>query len=86
MCVENRFDLAIVDMVMPEEDGFLTVEKLVGICRNIKIIAISGGDRSFDGTTYLDIVKKLGAHRTFTKPFDRKVFLTAVADVLGAEK
>jgi DNA-binding response OmpR family regulator len=82
-CAVNHFDLAVVDMVMPGEDGFLTVEKLVRAYAGIKIIGISGGDRSFDGTTYLDLVKERGAHRTFTKPFERSVFLAAVKELLG---
>ena len=47
-----------------------------------KIIAISGGDRSFDGTTYLEIVKKSRADKTFVKPFDRREFIATVTMLL----
>jgi FixJ family two-component response regulator len=47
----------------------------------VKIIAISGGGR-IDPELYLDMAKKLGAQRTFTKPVERKQLLNAVRDIL----
>ena len=78
----EHYDLAVVDMVMPGDDGFSTVEKLTRAQPGIGIIAVSGGDRSFDGTTYLDIVGRRGAHCTLVKPFERDIFLSSVANTL----
>lgn len=84
-CYREHFDLAVVDMVMPIQDGFVTVAKLALNHGYLKIIAISGGDRSFEGASYLDLVENKGAHRTFVKPFDRREFMQAVKDLLGPE-
>jgi DNA-binding response OmpR family regulator len=85
-CNNEHFDLIILDMVMPGKDGYLIVPELTR-CRNKpKIIAISGGDRSFDGTTYLDLAKHNGAHKTFVKPFERREFLQAVDELIGGKK
>jgi len=50
----------------------------------LKIIAISGGDISFDGTIYLDLVRDKRAHRTFTKPIQRRELIAAVNELLPA--
>jgi CheY-like chemotaxis protein len=81
-CGKEYFDLVILDMVMPGQDGLDTVAKLSQNHGYLKIIAISGGDRSFDGTTYLDLVKGRGAHKTFTKPFERNERLSAIEELL----
>jgi two-component system phosphate regulon response regulator OmpR len=81
-CDKEHFDLVILDMVMPGQDGLATVAKLRQNHGYLKIIAISGGDRSFDGTTYLDLVKDHGAHKTFVKPFERDEILMAIGELL----
>jgi hypothetical protein len=49
---------------------------------HLKVIAISGGGRlGPDG--YLEMAQKLGAHRTFFKPFNRKEILDAVQELLS---
>ncbi len=79
---ENTFDLIITDIVMPEKDGLSTILQTKRANENIKIIAISGGDRSFTGASYLQIAKNIGVEKTFQKPFDRKEFLQAVKEVM----
>jgi len=48
---------------------------------DVKIIAISGGGQ-IDAEEYLHMAKKLGAQRTFTKPFELKELLEAVRELL----
>jgi len=66
---ENKPDLVITDLVMPEKEGIEMITELKKDDPNLKIIAISGGGRNDPGT-YLQIAKKLGAARTFLKPID----------------
>ena len=40
---DNKVDLVITDIVMPDKDGFETILELKRICPDIKIIAMSGG-------------------------------------------
>lgn len=84
MCYKDPFDLAIVDMVMPGLDGLQTISKLRQDHPGLKIIAISGGDISFDGTIYLDLVRDKRAHRTFAKPIPRRELIAAVNELLPA--
>lgn len=83
-CNFEHFDLVIIDMVMPGKEGYLTVAELVRLHKDLKIIAMSGGDKSFDGTTYLELAHNKGAHLTIAKPFTRQDILKAVADLLGS--
>jgi DNA-binding response OmpR family regulator len=64
---ENPADLVITDIIMPEMEG---------------IKAISGGGKN-DPEQYLQFAKKLGADRTFTKPFERDALLKAVNEFLN---
>ena len=81
-CNKERFDLMIIDMVMPGKNGVVTVKEAARKYPSMKIIGISGGDRSFDGESYLDLVKERGAHLIFNKPFDGKDLLRAVKGLL----
>jgi CheY-like chemotaxis protein len=83
---KEEFDLAVVDMVMPGLDGLQTITKLRQNRPCLKIIAISGGDKSFDGDTYLDLVRDKRAQRVFSKPFERKELLEAVEDLVEADE
>jgi len=82
-CESEKFDLVVTDMVMPIMDGIQTVRELCKNHKGIKIIAISGGDRSFDGTTYLYIADHIGADKVFEKPFGRDEFLKAINELLN---
>lgn len=74
---ENRIDLVITDLIMPEKEGIETIRELKAIDPQVKIIAISGGG-VLDPEQYLGIVKRLGVHRTFAKPFSRDDIVSAV--------
>jgi DNA-binding NtrC family response regulator len=80
-CREQSIDLIITDIIMPEKDGIEMILELRHDFPALKVIAISGGGRlGPDG--YLEMAKKLGAHRTFFKPFNRKEILDAVRELL----
>jgi len=81
-CYKNEFDIAIVDMVLPGLDGLQTIQKLTNTHHYLKIIAISGGDKSFDGNTYLDLVRDKKAHRVFKKPFEPGELLKAIKELM----
>ncbi len=78
---EKQTDLIITDIIMPEKEGIEIIMELRGDFPDVKIIAISGGGRS-EPADYLNMAKRLGAERTFKKPFDRKEFLGAVRELL----
>ncbi len=77
-------DIIITDIFMPEKPGLGMIKELFAKSRDIKIIAISGGS-VFAPQNYLDIAKKFGARRTFSKPVDRKQLVAAVREVLAED-
>ena len=78
-------DMVITDIIMPDQDGIGTINELKKRYPEIKIIAISGGGRMLS-KDYLGIAKILGAHHTFSKPFDTKLFLKKVHELINLQE
>ena len=70
-------DIIILDIIMPEKEGFETIAEIRRDYPNVKIIAISGGG-SIGATNYLKLAKTLGAKFAIEKPIDMKELLAAV--------
>src|ERR1051326_7755442 len=79
---EHGADVIITDIFMPERDGLETIQQLRREYSGVKIITISGGDRTqrFDLRQDAEI---LGASRTLLKPFDQAVLVSMVRELLG---
>lgn len=75
-------DLVITDILMPRKEGFETIRDLKRESADIKIIAMTGGGRN-DPKTYLDFAGVFGADRALAKPFELRVLLELVEDLLG---
>ena len=67
---------------MPNKEGIGTIVELKNDYPELKIIAISGGGRVVPND-YLDIAEKLGAHRTLSKPFERKELIQTIEELIG---
>lgn len=73
----HHFDVAIVDIIMPEKDG---IETIIDFRRDrpaLKIIAMSGGGRLMN-LEFLKIARQFGAMQALRKPFVRKDLMQAV--------
>ncbi len=72
----NRADLILLDINMPEVDGYETLIKLRGIkkCENIPVIFLTGETQPNFEVKAL----KLGAKDYITKPFNKAVFLARI--------
>ena len=81
----NKVDLVITDIIMPDQDGFLTIMELKKSCPDIKIIAMSGGGCGHP-EYYLDTAKCFRAQYTFEKPFKTSELVEAVHELLKEEK
>ena len=75
---QERSDVVLTDIVMPHSDGLETIRALRLEDSEVKIIAMSGGDRGLRSDAY-------GASRFLLKPFTLEQLLTALADVLGSD-
>ena len=79
-------DLVITDIVMPEKEGIYILRVLRDLAPEIKVIAISGATCwGGEHLNYLDVAMRLGADRTFAKPFHLPDLLASVGE-LCAEK
>ncbi len=64
----QRYDVVITDMVMPVQDGLVTIQMLKQEFNRLPIIAMSGGSQSY-GHLRLSDASLAGAMVTLTKPF-----------------
>jgi CheY-like chemotaxis protein len=76
----HKSDVIVTDIVMPHQEGLETIRELRRLCPEAKVIAISGGAR-----TYLDCARQFGAVRILEKPFAPADILKAVSEVLGRD-
>lgn len=74
-CIVN---LVIIDLVMPEQEGLESIQRIRREWPKVKIIAISG---AFGGD-YLQTAKHLGATTTLPKPIDHSDLLRLVRTAL----
>ena len=65
---------------MPEMNGLELMAELNRRVPHVKVIAISGGLKREGG---LLAAKRLGAHRTFQKPFELRAVREAIRDALA---
>ena len=78
---ENKPDLAITDLIMPNREGLGLIMSLKKEFPDVRIIAISGGGK-FDTGEFLEIAKDLGAVCALQKPFEHEVLLDTVKKCL----
>jgi DNA-binding response OmpR family regulator len=74
---QNKYDVVITDIIMPNKEGFETISELKRINDSVKIIAISGGSRNGIGA-YLPIAENLGAKAILYKPFDESELIQTI--------
>jgi DNA-binding response OmpR family regulator len=73
----RRFDLVLVDLVMPKKNGLRTIREIEELDPNARIIAMTGMDPE-----NLDLAEDFGAVRTLTKPIEPAELKLAVQSVL----
>jgi len=81
---QEKPDLIITDMIMPEMEGAETIIMIRSECLDAKIIAISGGSETIGSSTCLSVGKVAGAARTLCKPLTQQEVLNAVREVLDS--
>lgn len=76
-------DLVLLDLFMPEQDGFETLKVLRSELPKSRIIVVSAGWNVGDKDG-LRIARELGADVTLRKPVDLDAFRSAVTELLVA--
>jgi CheY-like chemotaxis protein len=82
----DKFDLVILDMLMPVMDGAETILHLRSLPEEPKIIAISGGSPTIPGEVCHRVAEMAGAARTLDKPVSKKALLSCVQQLLGEKR
>lgn len=77
----TQIDLIILDLLMPGKEGLETLMAFRKEKAPPKIIAVSGGSRTI-GTDFLPAAIKLGACRSFRKPFRCEELLEAIRELI----
>ena len=78
----STVDLVLVDIFMPERDGFEVIQHLRRTQPHIPLVAMTG-DPNYHGMEALDIVRRLGADAALSKPFAMKTVLSICEDLLA---
>src|SRR3954465_62900 len=78
---EQPADLILTDILMPEKDGLEVIRELRRQCPEVKIIALSGGNRKI-GFDALAVASRFGAAATIEKPFQLEVLRSTIERVL----
>lgn len=83
MCIQERPDLVITDLYMPEKDGLETIMELRQTDQKISILAISGGSLNIKIADMLNAAEMFGADAIMAKPVHLQTFLLQVKELLG---
>jgi CheY-like chemotaxis protein len=84
--MRTSFDIAIVDILMPEISGIEVIRTIRGICRGAKIVAITGGGLDAGVESRLKLAESCGAEATLAKPFTAAVLCRTVEETLGCKR
>lgn len=75
---KRRFDLCILDIMMPQMDGFALAKKIKGLNEEIPFIFLTAKDQKFDRLKGL----ALGADDYITKPFEIDELMLRIQNIL----
>lgn len=80
--IEQGADLVIVDLIMPERDGFVAIGEIRNHRPETPILVVTGGGPS-GPDKLIHRAKEMGAAAALKKPVDRGDLLAAVEAALG---
>tara|TARA_B100001989_G_scaffold252842_1_gene236523 strand:+ start:521 stop:886 length:366 start_codon:yes stop_codon:yes gene_type:complete len=78
---EHSPNFVITDMLMPDKEGIQTIIEIKALNPDIKIIAMSGGGEK-KNMTFLEMAKKVGAHKLLKKPFKPSELFETIKELL----
>lgn len=85
-CRKRRFDVVIIDLIMPEQEGLETIRGLRRAGISARIVALCDDGRHANGLCYLQMARLFGADATFAKPLSPPRLESAVNGLLRGHK
>ena len=79
MLEHHAFEIAIVDLIMPEKEGLSTILEIKSRFPQVRVLAITGRD-----VQYLKLAGELGADETLSKPIHAAALLECVRRLAGS--
>ena len=76
------YDLIVVDLILPEEDGIVVLGLIPRLQPEAKVLAISAGAPDPSSDWAQEIIQMYGGHVILEKPFGRDEFLDKVTALL----
>jgi DNA-binding response OmpR family regulator len=80
---QERPDLIITDIYMPEKEGLETIMELRATDCQTRILVVSGGSPQMNLADMFNMAKIFGADAMLAKPFDMDHFLKTVQGLLA---
>jgi CheY-like chemotaxis protein len=84
---QQRFDLVICDVFMPNKEGFATLRDIRRLNPAVPVIMMSGAPSTsylgMENADYLAMAKRLGATRTIRKPFKYSQLMRLIQECLA---
>jgi DNA-binding NtrC family response regulator len=82
LLANERFDLVLTDIIMPELDGIEAIRRIRDEYPDLRVIAMSGGGQ-IDKADFLHMAEVLGADRVIEKPVRSDRLLELVSTTLA---
>jgi CheY-like chemotaxis protein len=73
----TKADMAVVDIIMPDQEGLSTIVQIKKEWPHIRVLAVSGGGRGL-AEDYLTFARELGADDVLPKPFREAEFIQRI--------
>ena len=82
---KQAFDAVVTDLIMPQDEGIVTIRNIRTLDQNVRIIAMSGRAR-MPGVDFLKMAARLGAAHTLAKPFEKEELLACIESPTPADE
>lgn len=82
---KTHYDIIITDIIMPDKDGFETINDIRKFDEDVPIIAVTG-DGSYELNQNLMIAESLGANDSLMKPFEPSILLDKINNILRTDR
>ena len=81
--MQERPDLVITDIYMPEKEGLETIMELRQTGIEVKILVVSGGSPHMNMAEVFNMAELFGADAALPKPFNITTFSQKVKELVG---